>query len=64
MVQIKQQDWSLLPHVPPGQDAVNVSPALERKLAELDYIDGIFDVVLFKSTGPSPETLKLLLRMP
>lgn len=51
MIEIKPQDWNLLPNVPEGKDAVNVSPALEKKLAELDYIDGVIDIVIFKTTG-------------
>jgi len=51
MIEIKQADWDLLPVVPDGKDAVNVSPALEKRLTELDYIDGVLDIVIFKTTG-------------
>jgi len=51
MIEILPKDWSILPTVPEGHDAVNVSPDLERTLANMNYIDGIIDVVIFKTTG-------------
>ena len=40
MVSIPKSDWGLLPSVPPGQDAVNLSPATVDALAAKGYIVG------------------------
>lgn len=51
MVQIAPEDWSLLPEVPAGQDAVNLSPATVDRLREKGYIVGRLSRVIFYETG-------------
>ncbi|MGA9222523.1 MAG: maltose alpha-D-glucosyltransferase, partial [Pseudomonas graminis] len=40
MVEIKEEDWSLLPDVPAGRDAVNLLPATVDALRDKHYIVG------------------------
>ncbi|MFP5345809.1 MAG: maltose alpha-D-glucosyltransferase [Actinomycetes bacterium] len=51
MVEIPEEDWHLLPDVPPGRDAVNLDVATETKLADKGYIIGALQRVIFYSPG-------------
>ncbi len=51
MVEIPEEDWSLLPDVPEGEDSVNLSPEAERKLQEAGYIIGELQRVIFYEPG-------------
>jgi maltose alpha-D-glucosyltransferase/alpha-amylase len=51
MVDIPQEAWGLLPDVPEGRDAVNLTPEAERALAEAGYIIGELQRVIFYEPG-------------
>ncbi len=51
MVEIARQDWYLLPDVPPGRDAVNLTPSIVELLAEKGYIVGRLPRVIFYEPG-------------
>lgn len=51
MVDIPRDAWHLLPDVPEGADAVNLSPAAEAALAEAGYIIGQLQRVIFYEPG-------------
>lgn len=51
MVDIPDDAWHLLPDVPEGRDAVNLSPEAERALAEAGYIIGELQRVIFYEPG-------------
>jgi len=51
MVAIPPEDWDLLPPVPPGQDAVNLSPATVEALAQRGHIVGRLQRVIFHEPG-------------
>jgi len=51
MVEIPEEDWSLLPDVPDGRDAVNLDADTEAKLAESGFIIGQLQRVIFYSPG-------------
>ena len=51
MVDIPEDAWHLLPEVPEGQDAVNLTPEAERALAEAGYIIGELQRVIFYEPG-------------
>ncbi|MBB2976940.1 trehalose synthase [Microbacterium endophyticum] len=51
MVQIPEEDWSLLPDVPEGVDSINLDPATEHELAERGYIIGALQRVIFYTPG-------------
>ncbi|WP_111718518.1 maltose alpha-D-glucosyltransferase [Homoserinimonas sp. OAct 916] len=51
MVEIPEEDWSLLPDVPDGRDAVNLDAASEAKLAASGFIIGELQRVIFYSPG-------------
>lgn len=51
MVDIPEQAWDLLPDVPDGADSVNLSPEVERQLAEEGYIIGELQRVIFYEPG-------------
>ncbi|VFR31243.1 glycosidase, putative [plant metagenome] len=51
MVEIKADDWSLLPDVPEGRDAVNLSPETVDALKEKCYIVGQLQRVIFFEPG-------------
>jgi hypothetical protein len=51
MLEIPEEDWSLLPDVPEGRDSVNLNAATERELAEQGYIIGELQRVIFFSPG-------------
>jgi len=51
MIEIPQQDWHLLPDVPKGQDAVNLSPEDESQLQKRKYIIGKLQRVLMYEPG-------------
>jgi trehalose synthase len=51
MVEIKEEDWSLLPEVPAGRDAVNLQPATVDALRDKHYIVGQLQRVIFFEPG-------------
>jgi len=51
MVEIREEDWGLLPDVPPGRDAVNLPPALVDTLRDKHYIVGQLQRVIFFEPG-------------
>lgn len=51
MVEIKEEDWSLLPEVPAGRDAVNLQPAAVDALRDKHYIVGQLQRVIFFEPG-------------
>ena len=51
MVDIPRDAWHLLPDVPEGADAVNLSPDAERALADEGYIIGALQRVIFYEPG-------------
>lgn len=51
MVEIKEEDWPLLPEVPAGRDAVNLLPATVDKLKDKHYIVGQLQRVIFFEPG-------------
>jgi maltose alpha-D-glucosyltransferase/alpha-amylase len=51
MVDIPEEDWHLLPDVPPGQDSVNIDPAAEKALQDTGYIIGQMQRVIFYEPG-------------
>lgn len=51
MVEIPEQDWALLPDVPEGRDAVNLSPDAVDALRERHYIVGQLQRVIFFEPG-------------
>jgi trehalose synthase len=51
MVEIPEEDWSLLPEVPEGRDAVNLDAETEAKLADSGYIIGQLQRVIFYAPG-------------
>ena len=51
MVEIPQEDWSLLPEVPEGVDSVNLDHATEKELAERGFIIGALQRVIFYTPG-------------
>ena len=51
MVDIPPEAWHLLPDVPPGEDAVNLSADAERALADAGYIIGALQRVIFYEPG-------------
>ncbi|MGI4985801.1 MAG: maltose alpha-D-glucosyltransferase [Janthinobacterium lividum] len=51
MVEIRHEDWGLLPEVPEGRDAVNLSPDTVDALKEKCYIVGQLQRVIFFEPG-------------
>ncbi|MFK3971970.1 maltose alpha-D-glucosyltransferase [Pseudomonas sp. NPDC087358] len=51
MVEIKEEDWPLLPEVPHGRDAVNLPPATCDALRDKHYIVGQLQRVIFFEAG-------------
>ena len=51
MIDIPEEAWHLLPDVPDGRDSVNLSPEVERQLAEAGYIIGELQRVIFYEPG-------------
>ena len=51
MVDIPEEDWHLLPDVPPGQDSVNIDAACEKALQDTGYIIGQLQRVIFYDPG-------------
>ena len=51
MVEIKEEDWPLLPEVPAGRDAVNLSPETCDVLKDKHYIVGQLQRVIFFEPG-------------
>ena len=51
MVEIPEEDWALLPDVPDGRDAVNLSPEAVDALRDRDYIIGQLQRVIFFEPG-------------
>ncbi|WP_028693970.1 maltose alpha-D-glucosyltransferase [Pseudomonas cremoricolorata] len=51
MVEIREEDWHLLPDVPPGRDALNLLPAQCDELKARHYIVGQLQRVIFFEPG-------------
>ena len=51
MVEIAQADWTELPEVPPGRDAVNLSAQSVDRLRDLGYIVGQLSRTIFYAPG-------------
>jgi trehalose synthase len=51
MVEIRADDWHLLPQVPPGKDSVNLDHAAEERLERAGYIVGRLQRVIFHDPG-------------
>ena len=51
MVEIREADWSLLPEVPDGHDAVNLLPAIVDALVARNYIVGQLQRTIFYEPG-------------
>lgn len=51
MVEIREEDWELLPEVPPGRDSVNLEPPVVDRLHEKHYIVGQLQRVIFFEPG-------------
>jgi trehalose synthase len=51
MIEIREEDWSLLPDVPEGREAINLSPATVDQLREKGYIVGQLQRVIFFEPG-------------
>ncbi|MCC6270996.1 MAG: maltose alpha-D-glucosyltransferase [Microbacteriaceae bacterium] len=51
MVEIPEEDWTLLPDVVEGRDAVNLDAATEAKLSQRGYIIGELQRVIFYTPG-------------
>ncbi|WP_312170910.1 maltose alpha-D-glucosyltransferase [Stutzerimonas kunmingensis] len=51
MVEIREDDWELLPEVPPGRDSVNLEPPVVDRLHEKHYIVGQLQRVIFFEPG-------------
>ncbi|WP_122315296.1 maltose alpha-D-glucosyltransferase [Pseudomonas cichorii] len=51
MVEIREEDWLLLPEVPSGRDAVNLMPEVVDQLRDKHYIVGQLQRVIFFEPG-------------
>ncbi len=51
MVEIRPEDWELLPAIPEGRDAANISPAAVDQLRDKGYIVGQLQRVIFFEPG-------------
>ncbi|KPY89206.1 maltose alpha-D-glucosyltransferase [Pseudomonas syringae pv. tagetis] len=51
MVEIREEDWQLLPDVPTGRDAVNLMPDVVDQLRDKHYIVGQLQRVIFFEPG-------------
>lgn len=51
MVEIPEDDWELLPEVPPGMDSVNLDDQAEKRLSHAGYIVGEMQRVIFYDPG-------------
>ena len=51
MVEIREEDWPLLPDVPVGRDAVNLTPEVVDQLKDKHYIVGQLQRVIFFEPG-------------
>ena len=51
MIEIREEDWPLLPDVPEGREAVNLSPATVDQLRDKGYIVGQLRRVIFFQPG-------------
>ncbi|WP_223508301.1 MULTISPECIES: maltose alpha-D-glucosyltransferase [unclassified Pseudomonas] len=51
MVEIKEDDWGLLPEVPEGRDSVNLTPSIVDDLRDKHYIVGQLQRVIFFEPG-------------
>ncbi len=51
MVEIRENDWDMLPDVPPGEDSVNLLPERVDALAKKGYIVGQLQRVIFFEPG-------------
>ncbi|WP_028241539.1 maltose alpha-D-glucosyltransferase [Stutzerimonas azotifigens] len=51
MVEIREEDWELLPEVPEGRDSVNLLPGVVDRLKDKHYIVGQLQRVIFFEPG-------------
>ncbi|WP_341519776.1 maltose alpha-D-glucosyltransferase [Pseudomonas sp. G.S.17] len=51
MVEIREEDWHLLPDIPAGRDAVNLMPEVVDQLKDKHYIVGQLQRVIFFEPG-------------
>jgi trehalose synthase len=51
MIEVQKEDWPLLPEVPDGREAVNLSPATVDQLRDKGYIVGQLRRVIFFEPG-------------
>ena len=51
MIDIPEEDWHLLPDVPPGRDSVNIDQPTEKALQDTGYIIGQMQRVIFFEPG-------------
>ncbi len=51
MVEIREEDWALLPDVPAGRDAINLMPEVVDQLRDKHYIVGQLQRVIFFEPG-------------
>ena len=51
MVEIREEDWAMLPSLPPGRDAVNLPPDVVDALKAKQYIVGQLQRVIFFEPG-------------
>ncbi|MFJ4142668.1 maltose alpha-D-glucosyltransferase [Pseudomonas sp. NPDC089734] len=51
MVEIREEDWPLLPEVPAGEDSVNLMPEVVDQLRDKHYIVGQLQRVIFFEPG-------------
>lgn len=51
MVEIREEDWSMLPDIPAGRDAVNLMPEVVDALKDKHYIVGQLQRVIFFEPG-------------
>ncbi len=51
LIEIKKEDWGLLPELPEGSDTKNLSPDTVKKLKDKGYIVGKLQRVIFEEPG-------------
>ncbi|MGD8214411.1 maltose alpha-D-glucosyltransferase [Aestuariimicrobium sp. Y1814] len=51
MIDIPEEAWHLLPDVPAGRDSINLTPEVEKALADEGYIIGALQRVIFYEPG-------------
>lgn len=51
MIEIKKEDWALLPDVPQGADSINIPPAKVETLIKKGYLTGKLERIIFYEKG-------------